>query len=165
MNEKLTLDEYNTMALAVFNDKEDPSDVAGAFLERDGLTRPAATAAPARALIVGSKDFAGAQLLSQAYGQALAANGYDISYKDNIGPTETVYPLVKDGTIDLYGEFTGTFLTFLKGDADRPTRRRRTTLLTDEARRGQASSRRRRRCRRTSTASTSRRRRPTSTTS
>ena len=39
VNEKLTLDEYNTMALSVFNDKEDPSDVAGAFLERNGLDR------------------------------------------------------------------------------------------------------------------------------
>ena len=45
----------------------------------------------------------------------LEANGYDIEYKDNIGPTETVYPLVKDGTIDLYAEYTGTFLTFLEG--------------------------------------------------
>ena len=114
VNEALTLDEYNTMALSVFNDKEDPSDVAGAFLERAGLTAGGDSGA-GTSLIVGSKDFAGAQLLSQAYGQALAANGYDISYKDNIGPTETVYPLVKDGTIDLYGEFTGTFLTFLGG--------------------------------------------------
>ena len=85
VNEALTLDEYNTMALSVFNDKEDPSDVAGAFLERAGLTAGGDSGA-GTSLIVGSKDFAGAQLLSQAYGQALAANGYDISYKDNIGP-------------------------------------------------------------------------------
>ena len=114
VNEALTLDEYNTMALAVFNDKEDPSDVAGAFLQRAGLTEGGDTGA-GTSLTVGSKDFAGAQLLSQAYGQALTANGYDITYKDNIGPTETVFPLVKDGTIDLYGEYTGTLLTFLKG--------------------------------------------------
>ena len=75
----------------------------------------AGTTGDGTSLTVGSKDFAGAQLLSQAYGQALAAKGYDISYKDNIGPTETVYPLVKDGTIDLYGEYTGTLLTYLKG--------------------------------------------------
>ncbi|HEX5095479.1 MAG TPA: glycine betaine ABC transporter substrate-binding protein, partial [Acidimicrobiia bacterium] len=114
VNGKLTLDEYNTMALSVFNDKEDPADVAGAFLERNGLTE-AGTTGEGTSLTVGSKDFAGAQLLSQAYGQALAAKGYDISYKDNIGPTETVYPLVKDGTIDLYGEYTGTLLTYLEG--------------------------------------------------
>ncbi len=116
VNKKITLDEYNKMALSVFNDKEDPSTVAGDFLKRVGLDTTSDKGA-GTSLTVGSKDFAGAQLLSQAYGQALKANGYNISFKDNIGPTETVYPLVKDGTIDLYGEFTGTFLTFLGGTA------------------------------------------------
>jgi osmoprotectant transport system substrate-binding protein len=62
-------------------------------------------------LIVGSKDFPGAQILSQAYGQALEANGYDITFKENIGPTETVFPLLEKGDIDLYGEFAGTFVS------------------------------------------------------
>ena len=114
VNEKMTLEEYNTMALSVFNDKEDPSDVAATFLERNGLTE-AGTTGEGTSLTVGSKDFAGAQLLSQAYGQALAAKGYDISYEDAIGPTETIYPLAEDGTIDLYGEYTGTLLTYLEG--------------------------------------------------
>ena len=67
------------------------------------------------AIIVGSKDFAGAQIISQAYGQTLESKGYDITYKDNIGPTETVFPLLQKGDIDLYGEFSGTFLTFRGG--------------------------------------------------
>lgn len=66
-------------------------------------------------LIVGSKDITGAQIISQAYGQTLAAKGYKITYKDNIGPTETVYPLLEKGDIDLYGEFSGTFLTYRGG--------------------------------------------------
>jgi osmoprotectant transport system substrate-binding protein len=66
-------------------------------------------------LVVGSKDFAGAQIISQAYGQTLAGKGYKITYKDNIGPTETVYPLLENGDIDLYGEYAGTFLTYLGG--------------------------------------------------
>ena len=66
-------------------------------------------------IIVGSKDVTGAQILSQVYGQALESNGYKITYKENIGPTETVYPLLENGEIDLYGEFTGTFLTYLGG--------------------------------------------------
>jgi osmoprotectant transport system substrate-binding protein len=67
------------------------------------------------ALIVGSKDVAGAQVLSQAYGQALEGEGFQVTYKDNIGPTETVFPLLEKGDIDLYGEFSGTFLTYLGG--------------------------------------------------
>jgi osmoprotectant transport system substrate-binding protein len=67
------------------------------------------------ALIVGSKDVSGAQVLSQAYGQALEAKGYQVRYKDNLGPTETLFPLLERGDIDLYGEFSGTLLAYLGG--------------------------------------------------
>ena len=123
VNAKLTTDEYNKMALAVFNDKLDPKTVASTFLKDNGLDTKG-TSGNGTKLTVGSKDFAGAQLLSQAYGQALQANGFNISYKDNIGTTEVVYPLLKSGEIDLYGEYQGTFLTFLKGT---PTSDRNTT--------------------------------------
>jgi osmoprotectant transport system substrate-binding protein len=74
------------------------------------------TSAPAAnaKIIVGEKDFPGAQLLSQLYGQALAAKGFKVSYK-NLGATEVTYPALKNGTIDLYGEYQGTLLTYLKG--------------------------------------------------
>ncbi len=65
-------------------------------------------------IVVGQKDFAGAQLLSQLYGQALAAKGFKVSYK-NLGATEVTYPALKSGSIDLYGEYQGTLLTYLKG--------------------------------------------------
>jgi osmoprotectant transport system substrate-binding protein len=63
---------------------------------------------------VGQKDFAGAVLLSQLYGQALAAKNFDVTYT-NLGPTEVTYKALKDGSIDLYGEYQGTLLTYLKG--------------------------------------------------
>src|SRR5438874_1717821 len=63
---------------------------------------------------VGEKDFAGAQLLSQLYGQALAAKGFQVSYKQ-LGSTEVTYAALKKGTVDLYGEYQGTLLDFLKG--------------------------------------------------
>ena len=73
-------------------------------------------AGDAKSLTVGSKDFAGAQLLSQLWGQALKAKGYDITTKDNIGPTEVVFPALENGDIDAYGEYQGTVLeTQLKG--------------------------------------------------
>jgi osmoprotectant transport system substrate-binding protein len=83
------------------------SDDSGSGGSDDGGTK--------EALIVGSKDVAGAQVLSQAYGQALEVKGYQITFKDNIGPTETVFPLLEKGDIDLYGEFSGTLLTYLGG--------------------------------------------------
>lgn len=75
-------------------------------------------------LTVGSKNLSGAQILSQAYGQALAAKGYQVTFKDNIGATEIVYPALTKGDIDMYGEFQGTLLTYLNGT---PTADRQTT--------------------------------------
>ena len=66
-------------------------------------------------LTVGSKDFAGAQALSQAYGQALEAKDFDISFEDNIGPTEVVYPALENGDLDAYADYQGTLLTYLGG--------------------------------------------------
>jgi osmoprotectant transport system substrate-binding protein len=72
-------------------------------------------------ITVGAKDFASAQVVSQIYGQALAAEGYDVSFKD-LGPTETTFAALESGDIDLYGEYQGTLLAFLEGsptaDAD-----------------------------------------------
>ncbi len=68
------------------------------------------TTAKKAALTVGSKNFGGAQILSQAYGQALAAKGYQVTFKDNIGPSEIVYKALTNGDIDLYGEYQGTLL-------------------------------------------------------
>src|SRR5450755_1149191 len=79
------------------------------------VTTTSASASTAHGkIVVGEKDFAGAQLLSQLYGQALAAKGFTVSYK-TLGATEVTYPALKSGQIDLYGEYQGTLLTYLKG--------------------------------------------------
>jgi osmoprotectant transport system substrate-binding protein len=79
-----------------------------------GFAGPAG--AQSKSLTVGSKDFAGAQALSQAYGQALEAKGYDISFKDNLGPTEITYAALENGDIDAYADYQGTLLTYLGGE-------------------------------------------------
>jgi len=80
-----------------------------------GAAAPAGAAG--ESLTVGSKNLSGAQAISQAYGQALEAKGYDITFKDNIGPTEVVYAALKNGDLDAYGDFGGTLLDFLGGSA------------------------------------------------
>ena len=77
-------------------------------------TTPTSGTGAGTSIVVGQKDFAGAQLLSQLYGKALAAKGFKVSYK-NLGPTEVTYAALKNGQIDLYGEYQGTLLTYLKG--------------------------------------------------
>jgi osmoprotectant transport system substrate-binding protein len=71
--------------------------------------------AQSKSLTVGSKDFAGAQAVSQAYGQALENKGYDISFKENLGATEIVYKALQNGDLDGYADYQGTLLTYLGG--------------------------------------------------
>ena len=80
------------------------------------LTWSGAASAQTKSLTVGSKNFSGAQALSQAYGQALEGKGYDINYKENIGATEIVYPALQNGELDAYADYQGTLLTYLGGE-------------------------------------------------
>ena len=73
--------------------------------------------AQSKSLTVGSKDFAGAQAVSQAYGQALENKGYDISFKENLGATEIVYKALESGDLDGYADYQGTLLQYLGGTA------------------------------------------------
>jgi osmoprotectant transport system substrate-binding protein len=81
------------------------------------LAAAAPAGAASKSLTVGSKNFSGAQAVSQAYGQALEAKGYDITFKDNIGPTEVVYQSLENGDLDAYADFQGTLLDYLGGTA------------------------------------------------
>jgi osmoprotectant transport system substrate-binding protein len=114
VNAKLTIEAYNKMATGITEDKLDAKDVAATFLKDNGLDTKGTTGNGTK-LNVGAVDFAGADAISQAYGQALEANGYDIAFKSPVKTREIAYPLLKNGDWDLYGEFTGSLLTYLKG--------------------------------------------------
>ncbi len=82
-----------------------------------GVTAGGVASAQSKSLTVGSKDFSGAQAISQAYGQALENKGYDISFKDNLGATEIVYKALQNGDLDGYADYQGTLLQYLGGTA------------------------------------------------
>lgn len=72
---------------------------------------------------IASKNFAGAEVLSQLYGQALAAKGAQITFQPDVGPTETTFPALAQGTFDAYGDYQGTLLEFLGGRPSNDSRR------------------------------------------
>jgi osmoprotectant transport system substrate-binding protein len=76
-----------------------------------------ALGAPAQttSLNVASKNFSGAQVLSQVWGQALAAQGAHVTFIDDVGATEVVFPALQAGTYDAYADYQGTLLTYLGG--------------------------------------------------
>jgi osmoprotectant transport system substrate-binding protein len=65
------------------------------------------------AVTMGSKNFTEALILGQLYAQALAAEGFTVRLKQNIGPTEVIDPGLLNGSIDLYPEYTGEIITTL----------------------------------------------------
>jgi osmoprotectant transport system substrate-binding protein len=56
---------------------------------------------------VGTKNFAEEFILGQLYGQALAAKGFKVTYKNNIGSSEVIDTAFKSNNINFYPEYTG----------------------------------------------------------
>ncbi len=75
----------------------------------------ARAATPAATVTIASKNFPGAEVLSQVWGQALAAGGAHVTFAARVGPTETVFPALQAGTYDAYADYQGTLLTYLGG--------------------------------------------------
>ncbi|MHB8469360.1 MAG: ABC transporter substrate-binding protein [Gaiellaceae bacterium] len=68
-----------------------------------------AAAAPAAGpnVIVGSKNFTEEFILGELYSQALAAKGFSVSQKQNIGATELIDTALTSGKINIYPEYVG----------------------------------------------------------
>jgi osmoprotectant transport system substrate-binding protein len=67
------------------------------------------------ALTVGGTNFSEQEIVAEIYAQCLEAAGFDVDTKLKIGSREIVLPALEKGDIDLYPEYVGTLLTFLKG--------------------------------------------------
>jgi osmoprotectant transport system substrate-binding protein len=68
-------------------------------------------------IVVGSANFSENTILADIYGQALAANGFKVSYKPNIGARAAYIPALKSGEINLIPEYAGSILDFLNPKA------------------------------------------------
>jgi osmoprotectant transport system substrate-binding protein len=62
------------------------------------------------AIAVGSKNFTEQYVLGELYAQALAANGFDVEKKLDLGASQIADQALQKGQIDLYPEYTGTAL-------------------------------------------------------
>ena len=109
---KLTTDGLIAMNSKVSNDKEDPAEVAKAWLADNGLDA-SGTAVKGVNLTVGSANFPENVILAEIYAGALEAQGATIEKSLNIGSREKYYPALKSGSLDLFPEYTGTILTYI----------------------------------------------------
>jgi osmoprotectant transport system substrate-binding protein len=72
------------------------------------------------AVTIGDKNFTEEYILGSLYQQALEAKGYKVTLKGNIGSSEITYKALQSGQIEMYPEYTGTFLTVVAGVASPP---------------------------------------------
>ena len=68
-------------------------------------------------VIVGSANFAESELVMNIYAAALKAKGVNATTKPKIGSREVYIPAIKDGSIDLIPEYSGTLLDYLDKSA------------------------------------------------
>jgi osmoprotectant transport system substrate-binding protein len=109
----LTTAEITELNRQVDSEKQDPADVAGAWLEENGLlgNGPAVEGS----VTVGSANFSEQEIVASMVSQILASNGADVSESFGIGSREVVAPALESGEIDLYVEYVGAYLNYLGG--------------------------------------------------
>src|SRR5215212_11364000 len=66
-------------------------------------------------ITVGSKNFTEQYVLGELYAQALAANGYNVEKKLDLGSVQIADKALQKGQIDMYPEYTGTSLVTVLG--------------------------------------------------
>jgi osmoprotectant transport system substrate-binding protein len=109
---KLTTSQLSAMLTKVQNDKQDPVAVAKQWLSDQGLATSGSSASGSK-LTIGSANFPENVILAEIYAEALKAQGASVTTKLNIGSREKYYAGLKDGSLDLFAEYTGTILQFL----------------------------------------------------
>ncbi|HEX4442260.1 MAG TPA: ABC transporter substrate-binding protein [Galbitalea sp.] len=68
-------------------------------------------------IAVGSANFSENVILADIYGQALAENGFKVTYHLNIGARAAYIPALKSGNVNLIPEYSGSILDFLNNKA------------------------------------------------
>ena len=81
------------------------------------LSGGGSSTAPKTSIVVGSANFSENVILADIYGQALAANGFAVSYKLNIGARAAYIPALESGDVNLIPEYSGSILDFLSKSA------------------------------------------------
>jgi glycine betaine/choline ABC-type transport system substrate-binding protein len=109
---KLSTEALGDLLGQVVNDKADPATVAKGFLADNGLDT-SGTSAKGVDLTVGSANFPENVILAQIYAQALAAQGATVKTKLDIGARPKYWESLKQGSIDLFPEYTGSINSFL----------------------------------------------------
>ena len=92
-----------------------------------GAARSASRSAPT--IVIGTKNFPEEFILGELYKQALAAKGFTVKYKENIGSTEVIQTALTSNKINFYPEYTGVIVQDVFHRTDSPNSAAKTYAL------------------------------------
>ncbi|MGO3358765.1 MAG: ABC transporter substrate-binding protein [Bifidobacterium crudilactis] len=69
-----------------------------------------------QAIVIGSQDYYSNEIIAEIYAQGLEKSGYKVDRQFRIGQREVYLPEVEAGKIDLFPEYSGNLLQYLKSD-------------------------------------------------
>jgi osmoprotectant transport system substrate-binding protein len=114
----LTTDNITSLNKQVEIDKEDAADVAGGFLDEQGLL-PSGGDGTGTTITVGvSAAFAENQIVAEMYAQVLEAAGYTVKRQMDLASREVSDKALESGDIDIKPEYLGSELVFLDPNAE-----------------------------------------------
>jgi osmoprotectant transport system substrate-binding protein len=120
VSEQLTTDELTELNRQQSQDKQDSDAIAEAWLADKGLV-PYEGDAVTGSVTVGSTNFGEQEIVAELYAQVLESAGASVTKKFQLGNREIVAPALKNGEIDIYPEYVGSYTSFLDAAATVPT--------------------------------------------
>jgi osmoprotectant transport system substrate-binding protein len=119
----LTQEELIELNRQSTEDRQDPADIAAAWLQEQGLLDGADPALGEEAdnTIVGKTNFYEQDILSELYAQILEANGFSVSRQEASGTREVVFPALESGQLHILPEYAATALEYVNGGAGEAT--------------------------------------------
>jgi osmoprotectant transport system substrate-binding protein len=72
-------------------------------------------------IVVGSQAYPSNEIIAEIYAQALEAAGFDVETKLSIGQRDAYIPLLEDGEVNLFPEYSGNLLQFFDPETEART--------------------------------------------
>jgi osmoprotectant transport system substrate-binding protein len=117
---KLSQEELTELNKSVTVDGTAAADAAEAWLTEQAIL-PGAGGSGKGSVVVGSTNFYEQEILGELFAQTLAANGYTVERKFQLGNREIVFPALESGEIDILAEYAATALEFVNAGAGEAT--------------------------------------------
>ncbi len=118
-----------TLAACGSSSKSTSSTTSTSTTSSGGAAAATGPGAGKPAVTIGDKNFTEEYILGDLYQQALQAKGFKVTLKPNIGSSEITWKAMTSGQIQMYPEYTGTFLTAIANDNRPPTSANQTYFL------------------------------------